>query len=156
MEGGSNSSINRTRLAALVLPVLIFWTRLTLSSPAFLPSFFVSRASQEEKDNSDIYDTVDEDEYSNLVRDRLAQDDFIEEDAEGSGYVDDGREDAWGRRDEDDDEASDDEDPEERRRRRGQSQRSGGAHEESTPDGWRRSSSAMAHKLSFTASYTNA
>lgn len=39
-----------------------------------------------------LYDTVDEDGYKKIVRNRLDQDDFVVGDA-GEGYVDDGRED---------------------------------------------------------------
>ena len=71
-----------------------------------------------------IYDTVDDDEYDSIVKGRLEQDDFIEDDTEGgSGYVDNGREDTWGRQHDDEDDDEDDEDPEERRKRRGQSHR---------------------------------
>ncbi|PWN36069.1 uncharacterized protein FA14DRAFT_160961 [Meira miltonrushii] len=42
---------------------------------------------------NDIYDEVSEDEYKSIVRGRLMNDDFIEDD-DGSGYVDDGR-DEW-------------------------------------------------------------
>ena len=59
-----------------------------------------------------IYDEVDDDEYRSVVRARLDEDDFIEDD-DGSGYVDNGEEDDWNRRtrgsdDEDDGEDSDD------------------------------------------------
>lgn len=42
---------------------------------------------------NDIYDEVSEDEYKSIVRGRMMADDFIEDD-DGSGYVDDGR-DEW-------------------------------------------------------------
>jgi DNA polymerase alpha subunit A len=55
-----------------------------------------------------IYDEVDDDEYRSVVRARLDEDDFIEDD-DGSGYVDNGEEDDWNRRTR----GSDDEDEEE-------------------------------------------
>jgi DNA polymerase alpha subunit A len=45
--------------------------------------------------DNDLYDEVSEDEYKSIVRGRLMGDDFIEDD-DGSGYVDDGRDD-WNR-----------------------------------------------------------
>ena len=39
-----------------------------------------------------IYDTVDDEGYKNVVRQRLDQDDFVVDD-NGEGYADDGRED---------------------------------------------------------------
>ncbi len=59
-----------------------------------------------------IYDEVDDEEYRSVVRARLDEDDFIEDD-DGSGYVDNGEEDDWNRRtrgsdDEEDDGDSDD------------------------------------------------
>lgn len=45
-------------------------------------------------DDSELYDEVDDDEYRAIVGDRLARDDFIDDD-DGSGYVDHGQ-DEWG------------------------------------------------------------
>lgn len=42
-----------------------------------------------------LYEEVDENQYKNIVRDRLNQDDFVVDD-NGEGYADDGRED-WDR-----------------------------------------------------------
>ena len=90
------------------------------TSDLLIPSSPVQGAD----DDGNLYDEVDEDAYDDVVKSRLERDDFIEDDVENSGYVDDGREDTWGRHDQqrrsDDDDASD-EDPEDRRKRRGQS-----------------------------------
>jgi DNA polymerase alpha subunit A len=42
-------------------------------------------------EEEDLYDTVDDEGYKKIVRNRLDQDDFIVDD-NGEGYVDDGRE----------------------------------------------------------------
>ncbi|KAL7410542.1 hypothetical protein BDY24DRAFT_399400 [Mrakia frigida] len=76
-----------------------------------------SKQYQGEAEDQDLYDTVDEEEYKDLVKNRLQRDDFIEDD-DGSGYVDDGREETWGGQRDEDDEEDDEEDPEERRKRR--------------------------------------
>ncbi|GAA6024619.1 hypothetical protein JCM10207_001023 [Rhodosporidiobolus poonsookiae] len=62
------------------------------------------------KEQDDVYDEVDEDVYRSVVRGRLMEDDFIEEDEGVSGYADNGMDD-WdrsgsekGQSDEDDDE----------------------------------------------------
>ncbi|GAA6059765.1 hypothetical protein JCM10212_001973 [Sporobolomyces blumeae] len=61
----------------------------------------------EVKQQEDVYDEVDEDVYASVVRGRLAEDEFIEEDQGVSGYADNGMDD-WDRErsesDEDDDE----------------------------------------------------
>ena len=49
-----------------------------------------------DSDDDAIYDEVSEDEYRSIVRGRLMDDDFIEDD-DGSGYVDHGQ-DEWDRR----------------------------------------------------------
>ncbi|CDZ97565.1 dna polymerase alpha catalytic subunit [Phaffia rhodozyma] len=73
----------------------------------------VSRAKQWQASASSnkLYDEVDVEEYDQIVRDRLNENDFIEDD-DGSGYIDDGRE-VWGRSD--DDEEADEEDRRERK-----------------------------------------
>lgn len=48
--------------------------------------------SYEVKEETQIYETVDEDNYKKLVRERLDKDDFVVDD-NGQGYADDGRED---------------------------------------------------------------
>lgn len=50
---------------------------------------FSSYEVQEEKQ---LYETVDEDSYKKIVRERLDEDDFVVDD-NGEGYADDGRED---------------------------------------------------------------
>ncbi|GAA6028504.1 hypothetical protein JCM8097_007252 [Rhodosporidiobolus ruineniae] len=59
------------------------------------------------KEQEDVYDEVEEDVYRSVVRGRLMEDDFIEEDGGVSGYADNGM-DEWDRsgseQDEDDDE----------------------------------------------------
>ncbi|KAF7356957.1 DNA polymerase [Mycena venus] len=47
------------------------------------------------EEDVDIYDEVTEDQYKSIVRGRLQQDDFVEDDGIG-GYVDNGQEDDWG------------------------------------------------------------
>jgi len=49
-------------------------------------------ASYEVKEETSLYETVDEDSYKKIVRDRLDEDDFVVDD-NGQGYADDGRED---------------------------------------------------------------
>lgn len=44
------------------------------------------------KEAEDLYETVDEEGYKKVVRNRLDQDDFVVDD-NGEGYADDGRED---------------------------------------------------------------
>lgn len=51
--------------------------------------------SYEVEQEQDLYEEVDENQYKNIVRDRLNQDDFVVDD-NGEGYADDGRED-WDR-----------------------------------------------------------
>ncbi|KAK0553775.1 DNA-directed DNA polymerase alpha catalytic subunit pol1 [Tilletia horrida] len=74
-----------------------------------------SGAPAPKKDDSDsdndIYDEVTEEEYKSIVRGRMMQDDFIEDD-DGSGYLDNGQDD-WEREVGDDDEDGDSEDAEE-------------------------------------------
>lgn len=67
-----------------------------------------------------IFDEVTEDDYRAVVRGRLAEDDFIEEDNGVSGYADNG-EDHWGRAGDDDDdrEGESNEDLDEKGERRG-------------------------------------
>ena len=48
------------------------------------------------KEQQDVYDEVDEDVYRSVVRGRLMEDDFIEEDNGVSGYADNGM-DEWDR-----------------------------------------------------------
>ncbi|MCO5552885.1 hypothetical protein L7F22_006404 [Adiantum nelumboides] len=74
----------------------------------------VSRIQGESDSDDDLYDEVSEDEYKSIVRGRMMNDDFIEDD-DGSGYVDDGR-DEWdnrGRQHGEDDDEEDSEDAEE-------------------------------------------
>jgi DNA polymerase alpha subunit A len=77
--------------------------------------------------DNDIYDEVSEDEYKSIVRGRMMQDDFIEDD-DGSGYVDDGRDDwnthATGEHDDEDDDSEDADDYYERTGRRKKKKRS--------------------------------
>jgi DNA polymerase alpha subunit A len=61
------------------------------------------------KQQEDVYDEVDEDVYRSVVRGRLAEDEFIEEDQGVSGYADNGMDD-WDR--EERSESDDDEDGE--------------------------------------------
>ncbi|ETS76379.1 hypothetical protein PFICI_11766 [Pestalotiopsis fici W106-1] len=51
--------------------------------------------SYEVEQEADLYEEVDENQYKNIVRDRLNQDDFVVDD-NGEGYADDGREE-WDR-----------------------------------------------------------
>lgn len=48
-------------------------------------------STYEVAEEEDLYDTVDDEGYKKIVRNRLDQDDFIVDD-NGEGYVDDGRE----------------------------------------------------------------
>ena len=50
-------------------------------------------STYEVAEEEDLYDTVDDEGYKKIVRNRLDQDDFIVDD-NGEGYVDDGR-DEW-------------------------------------------------------------
>lgn len=52
-----------------------------------------SQSKSDSGSDNDLYDEVSEDEYKSIVRGRLMGDDFIEDD-DGSGYIDDGR-DEW-------------------------------------------------------------
>ncbi|SCV75007.1 BQ2448_8036 [Microbotryum intermedium] len=56
----------------------------------------------ENKEQAPVYDVVDEESYRSVVKGRLAEDDFIEEDGGVSGYADNG-EDHWDRTDEEGD-----------------------------------------------------
>ncbi|KAJ7178608.1 DNA polymerase family B-domain-containing protein [Mycena crocata] len=47
------------------------------------------------EEDAEIYDEVTEDQYRSIVRGRLQQDDFVEDDGVG-GYVDNGMEEDWG------------------------------------------------------------
>lgn len=49
-------------------------------------------SSYEVKEEAQLYETVDEDSYKKIVRERLDEDDFVVDD-NGAGYADDGRED---------------------------------------------------------------
>lgn len=51
-------------------------------------------STYEVEEEEDLYQEVDEDEYKKVVRDRLAQDDFVVDD-NGEGYMDNGMDD-WG------------------------------------------------------------
>jgi DNA polymerase alpha subunit A len=62
-------------------------------------------ASQEERSYK-IFDKVTEEEYRAIVKGRLEEDDFIEDD-DGSGYVDNGLEEDWNRRNTDSEDGSD-------------------------------------------------
>lgn len=48
--------------------------------------------SYQVKEEAQLYETVDEDSYKKIVRNRLDEDDFVVDD-NGEGYADDGRED---------------------------------------------------------------
>ncbi|WOO77500.1 DNA polymerase alpha catalytic subunit [Vanrija pseudolonga] len=79
------------------------------------------RLQQWKPDDSELYDEVDDDEYRAIVGDRLARDDFIDDD-DGSGYVDHGQ-DEWGggggeEEESEDEDAFDGEDEELQRARR--------------------------------------
>ncbi|KAK4052007.1 DNA-directed DNA polymerase alpha catalytic subunit pol1 [Microbotryomycetes sp. JL221] len=63
------------------------------------------------EDDDQIFDTVTEEDYKLVVSDRLARDDFIEEDNGVSGYADNG-EDHWDNRVQDEDMSSSDDDNE--------------------------------------------
>jgi DNA polymerase alpha subunit A len=94
------------------------------TAPNGLPSFNKSGShaspsiSQSESSSRNLYDEVDEEDYKLVVKGRLAQDDFIEDD-DGGGYADDGRED-WGEAGRDSDEEEDEEDEKEREKRKGE------------------------------------
>jgi DNA polymerase alpha subunit A len=49
-------------------------------------------SSYEVEEETQLYETVDEDSYKKIVRNRLDEDDFVVDD-NGAGYADDGRED---------------------------------------------------------------
>lgn len=70
-------------------------------------TYRASILSQEARSNK-IYDEVDDEEYRTVVRARLDEDDFIEDDG-CEGYIDNG-EDDWDRRRRGSDEDEDDED----------------------------------------------
>lgn len=61
--------------------------------------------NQEERSYK-IFDKVTEEEYRAIVKGRLEEDDFIEDD-DGSGYVDNGLEEDWDRRNSDSEDGSD-------------------------------------------------
>ncbi|WVQ83810.1 hypothetical protein IAT38_005954 [Cryptococcus sp. DSM 104549] len=65
------------------------------------------RLSQWKPEESEIYDSVTEDQYRSVVGSRLDQDDFIEDDDGQGDYVDNGEED-WGGRDDEEGEDEDD------------------------------------------------
>lgn len=56
-----------------------------------LPKWAYTLFSQQEAEGDDLYDEVDESTYKTIVRGRLQQDDFIEDD-DGGGYADNGME----------------------------------------------------------------
>ncbi|GAA5826931.1 hypothetical protein JCM5353_004769 [Sporobolomyces roseus] len=60
------------------------------------------------KEQDDVYDEVDEEVYRSVVRGRLAEDEFIEEDQGVSGYADNGMDD-WDRENRSESEDDDDE-----------------------------------------------
>ncbi|GAA5950464.1 hypothetical protein JCM10213_003586 [Rhodosporidiobolus nylandii] len=70
------------------------------------------KRNYEVKEQEDVYDEVEEDVYRSVVRGRLMEDDFIEEDDGVSGYADNGM-DEWDRSASEDD----DEDAKERRKK---------------------------------------
>lgn len=61
----------------------------------------------EVEDAKDVYETVDEEGYKKVVRNRLDEDDFVVDD-NGEGYADDGREDWQNEQQAYDDSESDD------------------------------------------------
>lgn len=63
--------------------------------------------SYEVEEAEDLYETVDEEGYKKVVRNRLDQDDFVVDD-NGEGYADDGREDWQNERQAYDDSESED------------------------------------------------
>lgn len=58
---------------------------------------------QQQEDAKDIYEEVSEDKYKRIVRDRLQQDDFVEDDGVG-GYEDNGMDDFGERQEESEEE----------------------------------------------------
>lgn len=66
----------------------------------------LSYCLQEERSYK-IFDKVTEDEYRAIVKGRLEEDDFIEDD-DGSGYVDNGLEEDWSKRNSDSDDSGSD------------------------------------------------
>lgn len=53
-------------------------------------------------EDSDIYDTVSEEQYKSIVKGRLQRDDFVVDDGTADGYVDNGMDDWMGGNTEDD------------------------------------------------------
>ncbi|SPO47594.1 related to POL1 - DNA-directed DNA polymerase alpha, 180 KD subunit [Moesziomyces antarcticus] len=107
-------------------------------------------------DNSDddaIYDEVSEDEYRSIIRGRVMDDDFIEDD-DGSGYVDHGQ-DEWDQRARanDDDEDEDTEDEQEYFERTGKRKPKKGTKARSKLKGTDASSSAY-QKSSLSAAFS--
>ncbi|CAO1638402.1 unnamed protein product [Sympodiomycopsis kandeliae] len=66
----------------------------------------LSDQENDQDDDDDLYDEVSEQEYKSILRGRMMDDDFIEDD-DGSGYVDDGRNE-WERSDGEQDNADSD------------------------------------------------
>ncbi|KAJ7623603.1 hypothetical protein FB45DRAFT_837909 [Roridomyces roridus] len=72
---------------------------------------------RKEQEDVGIYDEVSEDQYRRVVRNRLQEDDFVEDDGVG-GYVDNGLEEDWDR---EADEEEDDSDEERKKKKKGKS-----------------------------------